>query len=179
MSIFASRYARAFAEAVEGAKLDPADVSRQLDDFLFAWNESHELRQLFDSPVFPAEQKVAVLDTLNGKIGLSPLVRNFLAVLIDHDRIGAVQEVVAEYRREMDRRQGIYEVSIVSARQMGDDERGQLEARVAQLAGGRIKARYREDKSLLGGAIVTIGSTVYDGSVRGRLDRLKEELVAG
>jgi F-type H+-transporting ATPase subunit delta len=178
MSIFASRYARAFAESVEDAKLDAADVSQQLDDFAFAWNESRELRQVFESPVFPAEQKVGVLDKLNERIGLAPLVRNFLAVLIDHDRIGAFTEVAAEYRREMDRRQGIFEVEIASARHLGDDERKQLEGQVALLAGGRVKANYREDGTLLGGVVVTVGSTVYDGSVRGRLARLKEELVA-
>ena len=154
-------------------------VGSQLDDFTFAWNESQELRQFFESPVFPPAQKVAVLDKLNEKIGLTPLVRNFVAALIDHDRIAALGEVIEAYRRDMDERQGIFEVEIVSARQLGDDERRQLEAQVGQVAGGRVKANYREDKSLLGGAIVTIGSTVYDGSVRGRLDRLKEQLVAG
>jgi F-type H+-transporting ATPase subunit delta len=178
MAIFASRYARAFAETVEGAGLDTAEVNRQLDDFAFAWRESPELRQLFESPVFPAEQKVAVLDKLNQRIGLSQLVRNFLAVLIDHDRIGAFEEVVAEFRKEMDRRQGIFQVEIVSARQLGDEERRQLEEKVGQITGGRVQARYREDLSLLGGLIVTIGSTVYDGSVRGRLEQLREELVA-
>ena len=179
MSLFATRYARAFAEAVEGAKLDAAEVDRQLNDFAFAWNESPQLQQVFEDPVIPAEQKVGILDKLNGRIGLSPLVRNFLAVLINHDRIGAFSEVAAEYRREMDRRQGIHEVDIVSARQLGDDERKGLEAQVGQLAGGRVNARYREDQSLLGGVIVKLGSTVYDGSVRGRLERLKEELTAG
>ncbi len=179
MSLFASRYARAFAEAVDNAKLDVAEVSRQLDDFAFAWNESHELRQLLANPVIPAVQKVGVLDALNARIGLSPLVRNFLAVLIDHDRIGAFNEVVEEYRKEMDRRKGIFEAEIVTARPLGEDERRELEAQVGQVAGGRINAKYREDKALLGGVIVTLGSKVYDGSVRGRLDRLKEELVAG
>jgi F-type H+-transporting ATPase subunit delta len=179
MSIYASRYARAFAEAVEAAKLDPADVGRQLDDFAFAWNDSPELRNLLENPVFPAEQKVSILDALNQKIGLSQLVRNFIAVLIDHDRIEGFTEVVAAYRREIDRRRGIFEVEIVSARPLDADERQQLEAQVGQLAGGQVNARYREDATLLGGAVVTLGSTVYDGSVRGRLDRLKEELVAG
>ncbi len=179
MSLFAARYARAFAESVEESKLDLAAVDRQLDDFTFAWNESRELRQFFENPVFPPEQKVAVLDKLNEKIGLMPLVRNFIAVLIDRNRIGAIGEVIDAYRRDMDERQGIFEVEIVSSRHLGDEERNQLEAQVSQVAGGRVKARYREDTSLLGGAIVTIGSTVYDGSVRGRLDRLREQLVAG
>jgi F-type H+-transporting ATPase subunit delta len=179
MSLFAARYARAFAGAVEDSKLAPSTVEGQLADFTSTWNESPELRQFFESPVFPPAQKVAVLDKLNEKLGLIPLVRNFIAVLIDHDRIGALGEVIEAYRREIDRSQGIFEANIVSARQLGDDERRKLEAEVGQVAGGRVKANYREDKSLLGGVIVTIGSTVYDGSVRGRLDRLKEQLVAG
>jgi F-type H+-transporting ATPase subunit delta len=179
MSLFASRYAVAFAEAVDDAKLDTPAISRQLDDFAFAWNESHELRQVLTDPVISSSQKVAVLDALNQRIGLSPLVRNFLAVLIDHDRIAGFNEVVEEYRKEIDRRQGIFEADIVSARQLDEDERRELEAQVGQIAGGRVSAKYREDQALLGGVIVTLGSTVYDGSVRGRLDRLKEELVAG
>jgi F-type H+-transporting ATPase subunit delta len=179
MSLFASRYARAFAESVEAAKLDLNDVNRQLDDFLGSWNESPELRQFFQSPVFPAEQKVAVLDKLNEKLGLAPLVRNFLAVMISHDRIGAVSEVIDAFRDELEGDQGIYEVEIVSARPLGDDEKRTLESQVGQVAGGQVKAHYRQDEGLLGGAIVTIGSTVYDGSVRGRLQRLKDQLVAG
>jgi F-type H+-transporting ATPase subunit delta len=177
MSLFAARYARAFTESVEASKLDPAEVSRQLGDFSAAWEESPELRQFFESPAFPPTQKVAFLDKLNEKMGLTALVRNFLAVLIDHDRIDAVSEVIESYRREMDERQGIFEVKIVSARPLAEGERRQLEAQVGEVAGGRVKANYREDKNLLGGAIVTIGSTVYDGSMRGRLDRLKEQLV--
>ena len=94
MSLFASRYAGAFAAAVDDAKLDPAAISQQLDDFAFAWNDSQELRQVLTDPVLPATQKVAVLDALNKRIGLSPLVRNFLAVLIDNDRIAGFNEVV-------------------------------------------------------------------------------------
>jgi len=179
MSLFAARYARAFAESVAASKLDPAAVNSQLNDFVSAWKESPELRQFFESPAFPPAQKVAFLDKLNEKMGMTALVRNFVAVLIDHDRIGGVSEVIETYLRDMDERQGIFEVEIVSARPLDDGERRQLEAQVGEVAGGRVKANYREDTNLLGGVIVTIGSTVYDGSVRGRLDRLKEQLVAG
>ena len=178
MSIYASRYARAFAEAVEASKLDPVEIGRQLDDFDFAWKESTELRHLLENPVFPAEQKVAVLDKLNEHIGLSPLVRNFLAVVISNDRVGSLEEIVREYRLEMDRRNGIFEVGIISARQLEADERDELETRIGALVGGKLNAHYSEDTNLLGGVVVKVGSTVYDGSVRGRLDRLKEELAA-
>ena len=179
MSLVASRYAVALAEAADRARMDPADVTRQLDDFAFAWNESHDLRVAFTDPVIPANQKVAVLDALNQRIGLSQLVRNFIAVLIGHDRIGLYNEVVEEYRIEADRRRGIFEAEIVSARALGDSERRDLESQVAKVAGGQVNVTYSQDSALLGGVVVRLGSTVYDGSVRGRLDRLKEELVAG
>jgi F-type H+-transporting ATPase subunit delta len=68
---------------------------------------------------------------------------------------------------------------VVSARRLDPDERRQMEQQAARLAGTQVRARFREDNSLIGGAVVRIGSTVYDGSVRGRLERMKQELMAG
>jgi F-type H+-transporting ATPase subunit delta len=93
--------------------------------------------------------------------------------------MNAIGEIVAEYRAEMDRRQGISEVEVISARRLDADERSQMEQQVARLAGTQVRPRFREDNDLIGGAVVRIGSTIYDGSVRGRLDRMKQELVAG
>jgi F-type H+-transporting ATPase subunit delta len=76
-------------------------------------------------------------------------------------------------------RQGIRQAEIVTARELGEQERSMLLAGVGQLAGARIQASFKLDKSILGGTVVRIGSTVYDGSVRGRLERLKEALTAG
>jgi F-type H+-transporting ATPase subunit delta len=106
-------------------------------------------------------------------------LRNLLAVLINNDRIGHVHEVAAAYRAELRERLGIREAEIVTARELGEDERNTLLAGVGKLAGARIEAKFMLDQSILGGAVVRIGSTIYDGSVRGRLERLKEVLVAG
>ena len=179
MSVFAARYARAFADVVFSSQLNALDVDRQLRDFAGAWHESPDLREFFDNPAFPAEQKVEFLDKLNARLGLAHQVRNFVAVLINHDRLRALDEILAEYRKVMDDRLGISEVEVVSARKLDDAERRDLEEQVRRLAGSQIHAKFQEDDSLLGGVIVRIGSTVYDGSVRGRLARLKEELIAG
>jgi F-type H+-transporting ATPase subunit delta len=72
----------------------------------------------------------------------------------------------------------ISDAEVVTARLLQDEERAKLEREVAELAGTKVNAIFRQDKSLIGGAIVRIGSTIYDGSVRGRLERLKERLVA-
>jgi F-type H+-transporting ATPase subunit delta len=131
------------------------------------------LRALFANPAIAATQKVAILDKLNTKLGLQKQLRNLLAVLINNDRIGEVREVAAAWRAEMQARQGIRPVEIVTARKLGKRESDNLVAGVSKLAGAPIEASFTLDKSILGGTVVRIGSTVYDGSLRGRLERLK------
>lgn len=179
MSAFVSRYARAFADVVQAAKLDTSGIDRQLNDFLATWDGSRELRDVFENPAIPARQKIAVLDKMNWKLGMQKELRNLIAVLIDHDRISSVREVAAAYRIELQERQGIRQAEIVTARELSEQERAELVAGVGKLAGARIQPSFKLDKSILGGTVVRIGSTVYDGSVRGRLARLKEELIAG
>jgi F-type H+-transporting ATPase subunit delta len=178
MAAFVARYARAFADVV-ASKLDTAAIDGGLTDFLLTWNGSPQLRDFFVNPAVPALQKIAFLDKLNARLGLLKELRNLLAVLIDNDRIGSVDEVAAAYRRILQQQSGIRPAEIVTARELGAEERDALVAEVAKLAGAKIDPSFKLDKSILGGTVVRIGSTVYDGSVRGRLDRLKEALTAG
>jgi F-type H+-transporting ATPase subunit delta len=179
MAAFVARYARAFADVVTAENLDTSAVDRQMDDFLATWEASAELRELFVNPAIAVPQKIAVLDKMNEKLGLRKELRNLLAVLIKNDRIGEVKDVAAAYRVEMQERRGIRPVEIVTARELGEKDRADLVDGVSRLAGAQIQASFKLDGSILGGTVVRIGSTVYDGSVRGRLERLKEALVAG
>jgi F-type H+-transporting ATPase subunit delta len=179
MPAFVARYATAFAEVVTDAKLDTASIDRQLTDFLATWDASAELREVFVNPAIPETQKIAILDKLNAKMGLQKEVRNLLAVLIRNGRIGHVSEVAAAYRRLLQEQMGIHPAEITTARELSKQERDTLAAEVGKLAGGKVDASFKLDKSILGGAVVRIGSTVYDGSVKGRLQRLKEALTAG
>ena len=179
MAAFVARYAQAFLEVVTAAKLDSAAIDAQLTDFLATWNGSGELSEFFVNPAVPTVKKVEFLDTLNKKLGLRKELRNLLAVLIANDRIGHVDEVAEAYRRLLQEQLGIRQAEIVTARELGAEERKALVAEVAKLAGAKINASFKLDANILGGTVVRIGSTVYDGSVRGRLDRLKEALVAG
>jgi F-type H+-transporting ATPase subunit delta len=179
MAAFVGRYASAFLDVVTAAGLDTAAIDGQWRDFLATWEASSELREFFANPAIPAVQKVAVLDKMNAKLAMQKELRNLLAVLIDNGRIAQVAQVNEAYRALLQQRMGIHPIEIISARPLEASERAALEAEAARLAGGRIEASYSEDRSVLGGAVVRIGSTVYDGSVRGRLDRLKEALTAG
>jgi F-type H+-transporting ATPase subunit delta len=178
MASFASRYARALADVLFENHEDPKTAQRQLADFGAAWHQSRELRDFYLDPSFPLEQKVGLLDKLNAKLQMSPHIRNFLAVLIRNDRLAGFDDVVQEFRREINQRLGISEAKVTSARRLDQAERRELEQQIAALTGGQVEAQFDEDSSLIGGAVVQVGSTVYDGSVRGRLDRLREVLTA-
>jgi F-type H+-transporting ATPase subunit delta len=179
MAAFVARYANAFADVVTAAKLDTAAIDARLQDFLATWEGSPELREFFENPAIPVVEKIAILDKLNAKLGMQKELRNLIAVLISHDRIASVAEVAKAYRTLLQEQLGIRPAEIVTARELDEKERQALTAEVAKLAGSKIDASFKLDSSLLGGAVVRIGSTVYDGSVRGRLDRLKEALMAG
>lgn len=179
MAAFVSRYAQAFLDVVTERQLDTAAIDTQLADFEGTLAGSLELKTFFANPAVAAAQKVAILDKLNEKLGLQKELRNLLAVLINNNRIGQVNEVAASYCTLLQQRLGIRQAEVVTARALTDDEKKSLLEGVGKLAGARVEASFTEDASILGGAVVRIGSTVYDGSVRGRLDRLKEALVAG
>ena len=179
MAAFVSRYASAFADVVAEAKLDTAAIDAQFTDFLATLKGSEELSQFFENPAVPAKQKVAFLDKLNATLKLQKELRNLIAILITNDRIGQVAEVAEAYRSLLQQQQGIRPAEIVTARELDGPEREALAAEIAKLAGSKIQASFTLDKSILGGTVVRIGSTVYDGSVRGRLERLKEALIAG
>ncbi len=112
------------------------------------------------------------------KLESSRQVRNFFAVLIDHRRVSQLDDIVAEFQHEISDRLGFAEAEISTARDLSDSEKRELESQIAQLTGKRIQAKYVIDSKLLGGAMVQLGSTIYDGSVHGQLQRLREELVS-
>jgi F-type H+-transporting ATPase subunit delta len=176
MAAFAARYARAFADVIADAHLPLEAVQQQLDDFIATWNGAADLREVFLDPSFPVEEKVAILDRMNQKLKLAPEVRNFFAVVLQHERMHAMEEILKEFREEMNRRLGITAVSITSARALNEAERKALVEQIASLDVGSIDPSFHEDASLLGGVVVQIGSKVYDGSVRGRFARLEEQL---
>jgi F-type H+-transporting ATPase subunit delta len=178
MTAIAGPYARAFADVVFEDHLNAHEVQSQLDDYLAAWREATDLREVFLDPSFPIDEKVAILDKLNARLEMRTQVRNFIAVIIQHDRLNVLDDVVAEYRKEVNQRLGISEVRVTTARPLEADERQGIEQKVAALTGTQVQATYHEDKSLLGGVVVSVGSTVYDGSVKGKLERLKEQLIS-
>jgi len=178
MASVTNTYARAFADAVFDMRLDPAKTLREAQAIAELVAQSKELREVWETPSITPEQKRAVLDAIVAREGISRAVRNFVAVLIDHRRTSFLSAIVKQFELELDSRMGFAEAQITSARDLSDPERRALEAQVGRMTGKKVRARYSRDGSLLGGVIVRLGSTIYDGSVAGQLERIREQLAA-
>jgi F-type H+-transporting ATPase subunit delta len=144
-----------------------------LETFL---RESAELRTIWDTPSVLAQQKLKLLDAIAKKAGLLPEIRNFAAVLISNRRIHAFDQIAKEAINRINEQLGIADAEIVSTRELGAEEKHRLEAQVAKTTGKKLRVRYSLDQGLMGGVLVKVGSTVYDGSVRGQLQRIREQL---
>jgi F-type H+-transporting ATPase subunit delta len=176
MAAVLGRYARAYADVVVTHKLNPEKTVAEFEQMAQVVSGSRELRNVLANPAVNREQKHKLLDAIIQHVGASRMLRNFLAVLIDHRRIGSIGDLVEQFKQELDRRMGIAEAKVSSVRELGSAEKKSLEQQLAQITGKTVRATYSEDASLLGGVLVRIGSTIYDGSVHGRLQRMRQEL---
>ena len=172
-------YARAFADVVIDKRLDPTKTLDEVEQIAVLFRESKALREVWEAPSIPAEQKRAVLDAIVKRAGISKMVRNFIAVVIDKRRTKFLDEIVAQFAQELNQRLGFAEAEITTIRELKADERKELERDLERVTGKKIKARYDQDETILGGAVARVGSTVFDGSVRGQLERIRQQLVAG
>jgi len=177
MASVTSVYARAFADAIFAQKLDPAKTLQEARSLVQLVGESKDLREVWEAPSIPPPQKRSLLDAIAARAGISRPARNFMAVLIDHGRVSFLAPIVDQLEREVIQRLGFAEAEIISARELSQGERRTLEAEIEKTTGKKLRARYTQDPSILGGAIVKVGSTIYDGSVKGQLEKIREQLV--
>jgi F-type H+-transporting ATPase subunit delta len=138
--------------------------------------ESADLRRVWENPAVPADQKRRLLDAIVQREGIDKPVRNLVAVLIDHRRVQFLQRIIEQLEKELDARMGFAEARISSARELSEAEKRALEVEIEKTTGKKVRARYALDPSLLGGAMVRVGSTIYDGSVKGQLEKIREAM---
>jgi F-type H+-transporting ATPase subunit delta len=173
MASVTNTYARAFADVVFDRSLDAGKTLQEAQSLAELVAGSKELREVWETPSIPAEQKRGVLDAIVAGERISRPVRNFMAVLIDHRRVQFIEPIVKQFEQELNQRLGFNEAEITSARELSDAERHALEAQVEKLTGRKVRARYLRDEAILGGVTVKVGSTIYDGSVKGQLERIR------
>lgn len=177
------RYARALVDALLGQRPGlPATtaeaIPNQLEAFQSLLEENAELRILFSTPAISVAKKRTVLSELASRLGLEPMTRNFLNVVIQHDRMNLLGEIAAAFRSLLDERMGITVAEITTARPLEEEERHELENALRARTGQQVRLSFSLDPGLIGGATARVGSTIYDGSVRGQLERLRAGLMA-
>jgi F-type H+-transporting ATPase subunit delta len=175
--VVANRYARALADVV-AATGEYRKALGELKDFHEAYRSSAELREICQTPALPMAQKMKVLEAIVARLGASPITRNFLRVLLVHYRIALLEEVIEAFGKISNERLGVVQVKVSSAVELSDAERELLRARFGELTRRQAEVEFRLDQQLIGGVVAQVGSTVYDGSVRGRLERIRERLTA-
>ena len=171
------QYANALADVAlaQGA----ADAAlKQLGDFAAAFGVSAELRNFLTSPGVPREAKHGVIEKIAARIGAGKIIRNFLFVVADHQRTHILPEIVASFQDVIRQRQGIAEAEISSAIELSAAQKKRFAQTLERLTGKKIEAKYSLDPALLGGAVVRVGDTVYDGSVRSSLHEMRARLAA-
>jgi F-type H+-transporting ATPase subunit delta len=175
LSAVAQRYAAALADVAAERKNGEA-VGRDLAAFVEAFASVPDLRNALGSPALSAAVKHRVIEEIAAKMKLDVAVRNFIYLLVDHRRLEMLAEIQQAFRDELNVRLGIVEAEVTSARELSAAEKKELTAVLERRTGKKVEARFQEDEALLGGAIVRLGSTIYDGSVRDQLNRLREQL---
>lgn len=178
MASVTSTYARAFADVVFMNRLDAASTVQEAEILAQLVAGDKQLREVLETPSIPAQQKRKLIDALAARLNLSKPVRNFLVVLIDHQRVRFLTAITTQFGHEINRRMGFAEADIISARELTPAEHNSLERQVENLTRKKVRARYSQDRSLLGGAVVRIGSTIYDGSIKGQLEKIKAALIS-
>lgn len=172
------QYANALADvAFEQGAAEP--TRKQLGDFYAAFEVSADLRTALASPAVPVEAKHAVIEKIAARVGAGKILRNFLFVIADHHRTHILPEIVAAFESVVRQRQGIAEAVISSAVELTAAQKKRFTQTLEQLTGKTIETKYSLDPALLGGAVVRVGDTIYDGSVRNSLNEMRARLVAG
>lgn len=174
----ARRYGSALADVVmKSGEIE--SVRAEMKMWVDLFNASAELSSVFANPAIAHMDKESILDSLIEKAHPGRTTANFLKVLLRNGRLNDLNEIAERFELELEERSGNVVAKVTSARDLTESEKAELAASLAKVSGKRIKPEYFVDKSIIGGVVTQIGSTVYDGSVRTQLENLREELVNG
>jgi F-type H+-transporting ATPase subunit delta len=173
MAVAHRMYARALFEAArEEERLE--QVAADLAALAHALEEVPELRALLRNPQIDPPDKAAVLEQVSS--GGDELVRNFLRLVAEKGRAGEIEHVAAEFAALVAQAQNRLTVELTTALELSDEDASSIVQTIEQASGRTVEATRSVDPDLIGGIVLQIGSFRADGSVRGRLERLRHEL---
>jgi F-type H+-transporting ATPase subunit delta len=164
-----------FQAAKESGRL--ADVHRDLSDFAAAVRDVPELRRVLRNPELDQETKAGIVSDLVGDA--DQLIRNFLRLAAEKGRIGEIDDIAREFDRLMAAEERRLDVELTTAYDLSDEEASGILGQIEKASGRKVEASRKVDPDLIGGFVLQAGSMRVDASVRGRIERLRHELVKG
>ncbi len=176
VSIVARRYAQAVLElGVEQGQLDA--VVEQMSAVAAAWEASPELRNAIENPLVAHAAKKAVVGALTDRIGASPTIRHAVLLIVDRRRAKALPYVAQTLRELADARKGLLRAEVTTAAPLSEAYYGRLQTQLEAMTGKRVVVDRRTDPSLIAGVVTRIGDRILDGSLRTRLQSLRDALM--
>lgn len=174
-SSLSSRYAGAFLDLAEEQGALTA-VVKDVSFLLGALAESADFSAFVASPAYTPKQQTGVLQALIQKGAFHKLTQNFLGVLVQNRRLAALTSILEAFMQEKDRRQGIVTANVTAAQDLSAAEIESLQKALSKGLGQEVHVKASVEKDILGGLIVTVGSTMVDDSVRRKLERLRQAM---
>jgi F-type H+-transporting ATPase subunit delta len=180
LSAISTRYAKALVDVVTeaGSTIDPQQAMDQLRQVAAMVSESHDLRNALLSPAVSPSRKRAVVQKLIEPLNIHVKLRNFLYVVIDHRRVHEIPSMVEAFEVLLDEHLGFIRADVTSATPLDDAQKSALGEQLTRMAGKKAKLNFETDPALVGGVVARMGSKVYDGSVKGQLERLRATLLS-
>lgn len=174
-STIAKRYARAFFE-IAGEEKRYEEYYRELGRFSAVFRENKSLEEFLANPIFAQPDKKAVVESVLEKIRISPLTANFLKLLADKHRIEILPDIERCYRELMDNALKKARVTVKTAFPLSGELSRRLQSGLEELTGREVEMTVLEEPSLIGGIVVRVGDTLYDGSIRAQLNNIRNLL---
>ena len=173
----AGRYAAALFElAQELPEADRASLAGDVSSFGVMLNGSEDLQKLVDSPLVSSEEQSAALDAVLAKVGSGQIIRNFIALVVRKRRAMALADMVIQFEYLMADARNEVVAQITSAKPLIDTQIQEIKDELAKVLGKTIRIEAEVDPSLLGGLIVKAGSRMVDGSLKTKLNSLKQAM---
>ncbi len=173
----ARRYAKALAEIGESRET-LQDLLKELDALEALVKANPDLQRLVSFPLIAPSKRAAAFDAILEKVGASILLRKFFTVVTQSARLSLFHDIVASFHDLVDEKMGVVEARIVSAQALTGSQTSRLSEFLSTRTGKTVRIRWQQDRALLGGLKVQLGSTVYDASLQGRLRLLKQQLLS-
>ncbi len=172
----ARRYGTALADVVlKGGETET--VKSELREWELSVLSNVDLQNAFDSPAIAHLEKEKLLDTLLSKTNPTKTAANFLRLLLQNGRLTELSDINDRFAAVLEERSGVVAAAITSARELPESERNEFRSKLERLTGKKVDLHFEIDKEIIGGVVTRVGSTVYDGSVKTKLENLKAELI--